>query len=1657
MTTEHDFSLHIGDLIEVPPVQTVIRLDEALQKSNRVTESFVFTADVSNHIAVLANAMQQENGRGCFIQGDFGSGKSHFLAALGAWLAGDAGTERLTADHEGLRTLQESGRRFLPVAISLVNYRSSTPLERIISTAIENSLAGHGVQVSLSPLTIFLNHFKKLLEEPALAAEFDSFRGSTGTIDTWFASDNRQAYIQAVGFLKRQGIDIPELLVEEKYEIFSEAVSAVQDAGFHGLVLLIDELSEFFRSKTSSSLLNEDARTLQFLGELSGSSPLWIIAAVQESVERTGDIAQATFRKIKDRFPIRFYLSTLHIRDLIAKRLIKHKEGADEHLYHIHENYRNYFPSFTCAWDIFRTIYPIHPTTLSLLEGLGELFSQHRGIVDFVHARCAGDPARGIQGILDHPCTELLAPDSIYEHFTTRLSEFSAFHIYPRQIVPHLDEVIEKVLDKEDHELARKLIRILVLYTIHPTAKRPDVRTLAELSSCLLASHDPDVNVQFIADAVLDPIVEHSRFLVKEPCTADYTRTVYTIITQEDHGKTLKAKIARATGEILPKDQRLVLEPLSRLEASISWPGPEVLQHPVERTVTWRQSPRAAVVVFIQQGMEKVLADRIGSMIESGKVDFALVISVGATSFSCAHTAVWQIPFSGGDHDVLREFLALTMLAGELSRSNPADAPLIPLINERITWSEQAAAQEILARIYTGSFSNPAIHIDSPALQIKRFDRLLEAAGDYVLEERYPKFKQIASTHLLPSPRLYHDLFEHFIVPGSVTLGEARNMGLSQAIDSIAAPLGLVEVKSGSYRVSPNPADHAFLSYVFGLFHASETTPIEQVLHLMRTGPYGVPADTAEFLLASLAHSGLISLLRQGRSVPLDFLKLNSVANADAVAPGELISQNDRETLQTECAFLFPAGKGPGPFGLKQQRELWQTVVKLKKSLQTLLHELNSTLVSVSEYSAFASFDLDAIREKCADIQNIIDEIKVSYTARDGLERFCRTWRQLDITAEDMGFIKKCRRFFLEHAEYFIFIVHYLRHQSVENAVRCDTGVEECYNEVTRFIQDPMCMVIIDEGQGLDQAFAVFRKTYAACYSGFHERFYKTVEKPALSKYAQRVLFILRNLAGVSVLDRPPGLEQLLQEFDKPPMPVCRRSVHEELLRSPVCGCTIKVGDELPAPVAEEPEKTIETCLEQYVRILGSPEVLEPLGARIYALGDINPAVSKRLDRLCILLKKKKAVEPTLLLDLLDAEIIGEIGVAVSGRTVITPRPLDSLTATLAGRRLTPDKIRRIVDEWLATADREAIISIEGSAPAVPGKKIGLPQWWLFLRPDIFPVQQNALSEAELESIAQSVEELFPAGDLNKILSGFDTGQLVRFIIGERIHTRALRTAWLQLAQRVCANDVLPEDIDTGSMHIHPTEAAALDRRTKQLRTLAGRMRAPFPQRLGTRIQCASIIHDPWASLDLQNAAEGLIREVTAAGGDWLATLPVLEPIDLLESPVVLLIDALAPDIWLDVLPALEPFLKNTVQTWSRLEAAPQTVPAMNALFNLDHRADPIDSFAAQDIAYNRIEGNESVALTDQMLPLVRDSAAVIRLGILDRAVHTGSMRLCDLPELLHTVLSNNLPGLIELCSREKRKLILTTDHGLTFSKKRLSHGTSGLFEQAIIRVVWDL
>ncbi len=1650
--------IKIGDLIRIPDVETVIRLEADEYTISKAAATFVVTSDVEKHLHLIAESIKRPTGQGFFLQGDFGSGKSHFLSVLYAIFSRVSVNTVLNERHEELRRLGESGRIILPVAISLVHFRGSTPLESIILDAIEATLHRCGREKALTARGAVMIALRQSLGDIVFATEFARQAGiGNSDIIRWIDSHIAEAAAIAEPLLRKQKKLIPEMPDRDRKELFEAALSEVREAGYDGCFLLIDELSEFFRSKPDPAQLNDDARTLQLLGELTGTYPLWIIAAVQESVERTGDIAQATFRKIKDRFPVKLHLSTLHIRDLIEKRLIQVTEDGEKTIFRIYEEYRRHFPHIPATPRIFRSIYPVHLLTLELLEGLGELFSQHRGIVDFIHTQIGGDQSRGIAGILDRPCVELLAPDAIYNHFAGRIAEFSAFYLYPSQIVPHLDECIDKnIEDPEDRVIAKRLIRIIVLHAIHPTAKPPTARLLAELAASMLSFEEPDANAQYVAEVLLDPVVASSRFLVKKPSdTGSSADASYTVTTTDDQSKILEARINRVIGETSDDDSRLYIDPLMELPESYSWPGPSVWREPVMRSVTWRQTGRTSAVVVATQGQEEAVKAKLEALYAAGNADFGVVIAIGDCRLDCRYTAVWRVELPKVPDNLLKEHFACTVVLGELRPGNPADSPLIPLVKERLQKSSAAVNAFLLKIIYSGAFDDVSIYTDPSIKEVMRFERLLEIAGEYLCEKRYPNFREIAPTGLSPSLRLYHRLFEEFVIAGSISLRDARARGLTESIETLAVPLGLIEVKSGNYVLSPQTTNK-FLSYLYSHLNPSAPRFRSEIMYELQCGPYGVPHDTACFLLASLAHCGLISFVNHGRVLPIDYIKLMTVDQVDAIAPGELINQADRDTILKDCSFLLPELQND-TFDLRRQRDAWAAAVKFKSTVLSLVESLKQLLHKISDYGAFRHFDFDGISSVADRFSVVANEIKVSYAAREGLERFTAAWRSSGLCEDDFKLLRQTVKFLQRQSERVVHVNHYCNHSSVITASNSYPEIGTLRNKVLNILENPLELLIPDEGQGLQAAFEQFRNVYAECYAAEHERFHTPPKSAPLSRQGERNLILLRRLAAVEALDRPPGVQQFLAALDKAPPRPCSRNVAEELLRSPICGCNFSVGNVQERHIPDNPTDQIDRLLNQYISILKSKEVVNALTAHSFAIRDIDPGTSKRLNGLYNLLKDGERISIPALADLLDERTVSEIARALAGYARIERRNLEELRNNLAGRRLNAARIRKIVEDWIGAKEDDIIFSIGDNAESATVKSAE-PVLWPRLHPNIFgsSFYERNSDPGEISALGELLERRFPAGEIARKFNNVSTADLLSFICMEPVHRSAIAAAWGIVAKRVCSDkSMLPDNTGTVQF-LDKTEAFSIERRFSILKAVGKKHENPFPERLTQRPLLAAIYNDPWADASVKKAVLAAIANITAAGADWFSTLPPVETIDCGDRITVIIIDAIPPDVWL-MADAKNPSLfASGRRKWVRSSGACLTIEGINELFGFPKERDPLEEFSQRKAAYASIEGNEEYGWTEQLREDNQESAQVLHVALFDRQVHDGFADLNLMAEKLGLLLQRNLPLLLDRCRKTGHKLILTTDHGLTFSEKGLNHGAGGLFEQTIFRFEWE-
>ena len=76
--------LKIKDLIEIPEIRTVIQLKDLKESHLRemILHSFVVTEEVMKSLEMIFTCLSGPEGRGVFLKGHFGSGKTHFLSMI---------------------------------------------------------------------------------------------------------------------------------------------------------------------------------------------------------------------------------------------------------------------------------------------------------------------------------------------------------------------------------------------------------------------------------------------------------------------------------------------------------------------------------------------------------------------------------------------------------------------------------------------------------------------------------------------------------------------------------------------------------------------------------------------------------------------------------------------------------------------------------------------------------------------------------------------------------------------------------------------------------------------------------------------------------------------------------------------------------------------------------------------------------------------------------------------------------------------------------------------------------------------------------------------------------------------------------------------------------------------------------------------------------------------------------------------------------------------------------------------------------------------------------------------------------------------------------------------------------------------------------------
>lgn len=718
----------------------------------------------------------------------------------------------------------------------------------------------------------------------------------------------------------------------------------------HGLLLIFDELSEFLRSKPNPASFHEDIRFLQFLGEWAQNAPLWIIGAMQEQIEHVGDLEFGIYRKIKDRYPLRFLLTTNHIVDLLADSIFIRKPGYEAHVEQRIAELRGVFPEDQKEFETLRQVFPLHPATLTLLEEVRDCFSQARGAIDFAVGQLGGRESAQIAPFLDEPADHLLTPDAIVDHFADLFELQPNFVGLAQQLLPYYRKLVPELFPAEKQSaLAWKILKLLMLVYISPSRSGLTAREATRWLYYRAAKIDPSKNLAII-ERTLRTLVNEGRFVQEVDGT-------YGLNLHDDGGTALDRFLEREKEDLRQRGE-VLFETLATLLGDDAFHPFQLQQERwLPRQVTWQFHDRNFSLLVSSEPAEL----KLGAQDESLRICLRLPWgdrSPWAGAFSI-------VPAALQPSEAWIELAALAQ-AQKRQWTGKAATRLESQFNERL----QLFGSQVRSCYQEAQFvtQQGKTELAPAASQTTRFAEWVDQVAMIALRRVYPSFERFAPVHG-PLPRESIRSFARFLSTSDLEAAELPD-DVRMIVEAYLVPMKLVRRSGRAYALTKNPENGELVRLILPLV-ASEVAP--QSIYEQLQGPvYGLVPDQVTVLLLYLLVLGEIDLRKGSHSYWDSFETLPTPIQYDRAVPGQALKPARVADLLELCERLqitIP----PKLTVLGQRRAVTQLRNRLAE-LTTPLRQLKGRLAAMPDAQEAAE-KLDAFLERAAVLAHSSDEL----------------------------------------------------------------------------------------------------------------------------------------------------------------------------------------------------------------------------------------------------------------------------------------------------------------------------------------------------------------------------------------------------------------------------------------------------------------------------------------------------------------------------------------------------------------------------------------------------------------------------------------------------------------------------------------------------------
>ena len=906
-----------------------------------------------------------QNGGAWFLNGVFGSGKSHLLgviALLGDGIAHDA----LRESHPHLSPLLDNVAPRFVTHFSLDEYSAArVSLEEIFWREVACEWTRRGfdaneIEYSMGDLSreVSANAAQKnaLIDHDSP----DNSNNETSSNETSHNSFTKSASVNSRG------------------ETFAAFDAVLRARGFASWMVCIDELSLFLSGREHRAL-QQDASWLQFLGqrarravdESSTRCAFHIVAALQKTVEDIGDIDAYALSQIRDRFTI-LPLSLAHLPSLIERRLIVRK-NADQIAQLCEETFARIsgaLPHLDFGRDEWKRLFPFHPATISLLEKLSSRFgSRTRSAVVFC------------QGIdVQRDARHRVLADELFDFFEPEL------HTYPDlkplvalwQNWPQAERDLAR--DGEEAQRLRQIMKALLVYKIAGVA--PTIAQIA--NSLLLDARLPDDGNYEYTRVLLEKIRVQSGGLAIEKRDGAFADR-YTLDSGARVGEMARRGVSNLLQTLPTGDSRIqsyalgccrgAEMPLASLQVAASvetlWhhtprrfrvlseavpPSPQNLANVLAALSARGGEDDACLFLVPPFADDENMAELWRENLESGyalwreniDIEYSKIDDISRWRGALA----WWIPraATASEWDEAREATAQHLLLQDPQLGdNRRGRAVVEHLRERLAERENAVARLCTRLMREGTLGNGAgSHLEAGDLALgESWSVSLEAIASWCLPTVFPRFERVAPRLRVLAPATIDALCLETLR----RLHDTPFFAASQErnVRALAAPLGIARESGGRWKISV-PHDEIAHFMTTQVEQNGGAMPLSHLEAKARKSVWGLNEGQTRLVTCALIRSGALSACdARGQSLTGREIGLPLSRSVHHLRVGSLLDSETWTRLQRLIGILTTETLGDVSFEeqerARQNVETWRDETTSTTELaQVRLHQLKKRL-----------------------------------------------------------------------------------------------------------------------------------------------------------------------------------------------------------------------------------------------------------------------------------------------------------------------------------------------------------------------------------------------------------------------------------------------------------------------------------------------------------------------------------------------------------------------------------------------------------------------------------------------------------------------------------------------------------------------------------------